>query len=194
MKQRDSILSGLQSLILIVAAVSGGLPLVSYCKDARPGQVTLFIQQTPAQGGTITPSAGFHHFAPNSQVTLTAVPRSGYQFTYWLGDVGDPTASSTSIFLNRPKVVVAVFEPLEQDYCAQGPSIRASGAGGGAFASEGDYAWDGSMWLGSGTVAPEGQTSSWPTFPAAAIPEPATLLLLGLGAVALRKSRRRCCR
>jgi len=189
MKQRDSILSGLQSLILIVAAVIGGLPDASYCKDAP---VTLFIQQTPAQGGTITPGAGVHHFAPNSQVTLTAVPRSGYQFVYWLGDVGDPTASSTSILLNRPKVVVAVFERVEQQYLAEGQSVPGHGSGGGVFAAGVDFGQQG--WMESHSRPIEPTRPSLPSFPAADVPEPATLILLGLGAVALRKSRRRCCR
>jgi hypothetical protein len=182
MKQRDLIFSRLQSLILIVAAIAGGLLQASYGQSPA---VTLFIQQTPAQGGTITPSAGFHHFAPNSQVTLTAVPRSGYQFTYWLGDVGDPTASSTSIFLNRPKVVVAVFEPVEQQYLAEGPSVGGRGVGSGLFAAEADFGQQG--WMQSHSRPIEPTRPSLPSFPAADVPEPATIILLGFGAALFRR-------
>lgn len=178
MKQRYSILSGLQSLILIVAAIIGGLPGASYCKDAA---VTLFIQQMPTEGGTITPNAGVHHFARNSQVTLTAVPLSGYQFAYWLGDVGDPTARSTTVFLNRPKVVVAVFEPRERDYSARG----SGGAGGHMVAAEADFGQQG--WMGSHSRPAEPTRPSLPHFPAADVPEPATIILLGLSAVLLRR-------
>jgi len=182
MKQRYSILSGLQSLTLIVAAVIGCLPHASYCRDTA---VTLFIQQTPTQGGTITPSVGVHNFAPNSQVTLTAVPQSGYQFLYWLGDVGDPSSSKTSIFLNRPKVVVAVFEPLEWDYSTQGSSMRTGGGGGHMVAAETDFGQQG--WMGSGSRPAVPTTPSLPHVPAASIPEPATIILLGLSAVLLRR-------
>jgi len=180
MKQHDSILFGIRSLVLVVAAVITGLPHASYCKDAA---VALFIQQAPTQGGTITPSAGVHHFAPNSQVTLTAVPRSGYQFVYWLGDVGDPTARSTSIFLNEPKVVVAVFETFERDYTAG----RSGGGGGRMFAAADDIGQHG--WMGSHHAGVDAAptTPTAPSFPAADVPEPTTILLLSLGAAFLRK-------
>jgi hypothetical protein len=183
MKQRDSIFPGVQSLILIVAAITGGLSQTSYCRTARLEDVTLFIQHTPTEGGTITPSAGVHHFAPNSQVTLTAVPRSGYQFVYWLGDVGDPTAGSTTVLLDKPKVVIAVFESLEQDYCARGSS--AGGAGGGMIAAGSEFGQQG--WMESHSRPIEPTRPSLPRFPAADVPEPGTLLLLGLGAVIARK-------
>jgi len=187
MKQRNSILSGLQSLILTVAAIIGGMLQTAYCRSAHLEQVTLFVQQTPTQGGTITPNVGVHNFAPNSQVTLTAVPRPGYQFVYWLGDVGDPAASSTTVFLNEPKIVVAVFERMAQDYCAQGSSARAGGGGGGLFAAEADFGQQGWMGSHSRPVDVNPPTPSLPSFPAADVPEPATLILLGLGAVIARK-------
>jgi len=185
MKQRDSIFPGVQSLILTVAAITGGLLQTSYCRTASLEHVTLFIQHTPTEGGTITPSAGVHHFAPNSQVTLTAVPRSGYQFVYWLGDVGDPTAGSTTVLLDKPKVVIAVFESLEQDYCARGSSAGAGGAGGGMIAAGSEFGQQG--WMQSHSRPIEPTRPSLPYFPAADVPEPGTLLLLGLGAVIARK-------
>jgi hypothetical protein len=183
MKQRDSIFPGVQSLILIVAAITGGLLQTSYCRTASLEHVTLFIQHTPTEGGTITPSAGVHHFAPNSQVTLTAVPRSGYQFIYWLGDVGDPTAGSTTVLLDKPKVVIAVFESLEQDYCARGSS--AGGAGGGMIAAGSEFGQQG--WMQSHSRPIEPTRPSLPYFPAADVPEPATLLLLAVGALLFRR-------
>lgn len=170
-----------------MAAVTGGLLQASYCQSA---DVTLFIQQTPAQGGTIIPSAGIHHFAPNSQVALTAVPQPAYQFIYWLGDVSDPTASSTTVFLDGPKVVLAVFEPLEPQYYVQGRSGR---GGGGTIAAVADFGQHGWMEAHSRTII-EQSSPSTPQAPAADVPEPATLMLLSLGAIIfgrrIRASRR----
>jgi hypothetical protein len=176
------------ALALVLILVSS-LP-TAYCQS---GVVTLLIQQTPIRGGTISPSAGIHRFARDSQVTLTAVAQSGFQFSYWLGDVGDPAASRTTVYLNGPKVVVAVFEPIERESLAKPAS--GGGAGGGMVAATPDLGPQGSMWLGAGgTTTADRQSFTRPSFPATAIPEPATLLLLSMGAVALRKShRRRCC-
>jgi hypothetical protein len=187
MKCGDSIFSELKSLILIVVATTGGLFQASYCQSAHHGGVSLLIQQTPVQGGTITPSAGVHQFAPNSQITLVAVPQQGYQFVYWLGDVSDPTGNRTNVFLDGPKVVIAVFEPIEQQYRADGPVLAAGGGRGGIVAAAGDFGQHGSLWLGGGPAALHAQRSSRPTFPAESIPEPATLILLGLGCLIWRR-------
>lgn len=177
----------LRAMVLALVLILVGSIPTAYCQGEV---VTLVIQQTPIRGGTISPSAGIHHFARDSQVILTAVAQSGYQFSYWLGDVGDPTANRTTVYLNGPKVVVAVFEPLERESLAEASSVG-RGGGGAAIPAAGDFGHQGWSDLhGSGRSV---QQPSLPRFPAAAIPEPATILLLGLGAAALRKSRRRRC-
>lgn len=189
MKCGHSLSLGLRRLTIALAIMSGGW------LNAAHGQATavrLLIQQTPIQGGTITPSAGIHHFAPNSQVKLTAVPGAGYRFLYWLGDVSAPAASRTTVYLNGPKVVIAVFELVEHESLVK--PVYGGGAGGGMVAAPTDLGPQGSMWLGGGgTTVPDRQNNTRPSFPATAIPEPATLLLLSLGVAALRKSRRRRC-
>ncbi|MCX5638351.1 MAG: PEP-CTERM sorting domain-containing protein [Planctomycetota bacterium] len=122
---------GVMAAILMTMGV---LLSPAYCQ--LPG-VTLLLQQSPAQGGTVIPSPGVYDFAPNSEVTLTAIPKSGYHFDYWLGDVTDPTSSTTTALLNKPKIIIAVFEQTEYNTLIVGASAGASASGtrhgGGSF-------------------------------------------------------------
>src|SRR4030043_361321 len=106
MKRETSAFVGWRSCVLALLIVSFGLSAPAYCRTAG---VALLVQQTPAQGGTVVPPPGVHYFAPDSQVALAATPKPGYQFLYWLGDVSDPNSSSTSAYLDGPKIIVAVF-------------------------------------------------------------------------------------
>ncbi len=59
----------------------------AYCQGE---DIALLLQKAPANGGVVNIGTGVHHFSSNAEVTLTATPKSGYQFAYWLGDVSDP--------------------------------------------------------------------------------------------------------
>lgn len=169
---------------MALAVIASALLEPAHCQTAG---VALLLQQSPAQGGTITPGVGIHHFAPNSEVTLTAIPQPGYQFVYWLGDVSDPRAGSTAVCLDGSKVVVAVFERFEYELLGEREFMPVGGGGGtvggGMVASATDYS--GRKWgsLDAGKL-------QRPGFPdnITVIPEPATLLLLGLGGLILRRS------
>jgi len=78
--------------------------------DARINQRALFLQQTPVDGGQISPGSGVHLYATNQTLTISATPAAGYQFVHWLGDVGDPTAATTTVTLDAPKIIIAIFE------------------------------------------------------------------------------------
>ena len=177
--------------------------------------VALLLQQTPLDGGKVTPSLGVHFFALNSEIILTAVPNPGYKFIYWLGDVGDPTANRTITYLNKPKIIIAIFEPVEDGSLFMG---RASGGGrvtsGGLVAAAIDYAgWGQTSLAGSRSRPSESQATDFyqqvveplppapPDYPIGPepvtpseppIPEPATgiLLLLGSLFVIARKRNR----
>ncbi|MBA7671763.1 hypothetical protein ES703_79926 [subsurface metagenome] len=195
MKRNNSIFIGWQVVILALAVVLCGLLEPAYCETDG---TALLLQQTPPQGGKITPGVGVHHFEPYAEVTLTAVPKPGYQFVYWMGDVSDPTANSTIVYLDAPKIVIAVFERVEYDFLAveERPQSRPVG---GLVGSAGDYARTG----GGGGI---GRRPSWPSppeeekpeekeedfpvppegndFPVPEpIPEPATAALLVLGSL-----------
>jgi hypothetical protein len=212
LKHSNSILAG--GRLAVISTV------VVLCVALQPayGQMNdpaLLLQQSPADGGTITPAAGVHKLELGSEIILTAVPKPGYQFVYWMGDVGEPTSSSTTVYLDGPKIVIAVFER------AQFESLFAAGAsqsrpGGGLLRSisegmQGGFGGPGAKrpskfrWPsepeeppeeepGEDFPVPEGQDFPVPEggddFPVPEIPEPATVLLLGLGSLVLLRKRR----
>jgi len=182
MKRGHPRLIACKGIILAIAIIVGGLLAPAYC---QPSSVTLLLQQTPTQGGIITPTTGIYHYAPDSEVTLTAVPKDGYRFIYWLGDVSNPTASFTVVHLDEPKVVVAVFEPTNYDALDVSGSLPTSGGGGGGlFASATDFGRPSAIVVGGGAgPRPQGPISlSWQTGDGMPeTPEPATAVLLVLG-------------
>jgi hypothetical protein len=182
MKRRSFISLGLHSTLLVLLIMSAGLSRTAY---GRSRSVRLFLQQTPLQGGIISPSAGLYHYEPNAQITLSAIPEPGYDFVYWLGDVSDPTACNTTVYLNGSKVVVAVFEPTEYDSAGDKQPLASGGGGAMAMPSIGDYGRQGFI----STSGRPPDSSSSPQVQVT-IPEPATLVLLGLGGIILRRRKR----
>ena len=138
MIKNNTISIGCQKVIFVIllAVVFCGLLKPAYCQTGRP---VLLIQQIPDNGGTITPGAGVHYLEQNTSVTLTAVPKAGYQFIYWLGDVSDPTLNRTTAYLDAPKIVIAIFERAEYEFLDVEERTQ-SAPGGGLFASAADYA------------------------------------------------------
>jgi len=147
----------------------------------------LCIDQTPAKAGKVTPDSGTHRFSANSVVTLAAEPQPGYQFAYWLGDVADPSAKRTTVQVDSPKVIVAVFKRAEKDLLQR--SLAGGGGGGGELAATAiDFSRPG--WSISGGVE-----NDKPDVPPIHTPEPTTFAMLALGAIVLRRVRTAgCCR
>ena len=209
MKQNRSIFIGWQGVILALAVVLGLLE-PAYCQDTasqpfaerqpRTDATVLLLQQTPPQAGKINPRVGVHHFDLNAEVTLTAVPEPGYYFVYWIGDVSDPTANSTIVYLDTPKIVIAVFERSEFEFLLEEELQNTLGSGGGLYPSAPDYSNQG--YSGGGAKRPskphlplQPQPPQPPEpeevpddFPVP-IPEPATVLLLGLGGLLFVRRR-----
>ncbi|MHC4627875.1 MAG: InlB B-repeat-containing protein [Planctomycetota bacterium] len=190
MKRGAARFVGRRRLALAAAIMVWGLFAPAHCQAQ---QVLLLLEQTPVKGGKITPVAGVHHFKPGSEVVLSASPKPGYQFVHWLGDVSDAKARSTVVYLDEPKVIVAVFE--QADYGAK--DILAGGGGGGGG---GLMPTAGNFFLQNGINAGGGGGGKPPQGPIVytkepipQVPEPATGVLLVTGtlfALARRRARR----
>ena len=188
--KNNLITSGWLCAILPLMAITACLAAPAYC------QTTLMIQQSPPDGGTVTPAVGVHDFAPNSEVTLTAVPKPGYQFVYWLGDVSDATSTRTVTYLNTPKIIIAVFVRNEYEFLLGSDSISSLPIGG-LYVSARDYSNQG----GSGEIVRRTSNPSTPKPPVEKhnvpvpkqepVPEPATGVLLILGGLLTSVIRRK---
>ncbi len=183
---------------VIIFVVMLFISCFSHTAHSQSIQVAVLLQQSPSKGGIITPNPGVHHFDLNTEVTLTAFPEPGYQFIYWLGDVTDPAANRTTAYLNKPKIIIAVFDKsgYESSFKGQGAS------GGRAYTSGGDLVNSGAFYGQSGfsggvTSGPRPSKSSSNNYAdkpsdkpyEPPIPEPATAILLALGGCLSMASR-----
>jgi len=85
------------------------------------GEYALMMQQTPPDGGTVTPQLGINSYGTNKVITLTATPAPGYQFLYRLGDVSEAGSMTTTVVLDCPKIILAVFERTEYEVLDDNP-------------------------------------------------------------------------
>ncbi len=178
-------------IMLVIAIIAFGLTIPAYC---HAKDVVLLLEQTPVKGGEITPIAGVHHFKLGTEIMLTAVPKPGYKFIHWLGEVSDATAASTVAYLNKPKVIIAVFEQAEQSISADGDGLSIGGGGGGGgglFPTALDLSRPGGFGGGGGGKAKPQKPAYYVKGknPTPEVPEPATGLLLVLGSLFAFKRR-----
>ncbi len=171
-------------LLLTATAVCAAGP-----EQVEASAYELCIEHSPTRAGTVTPNAGTHRFTANSVVTLSANPQPGYRFAYWIGDVSDPESEHTTVRVDTPKMVVAVFQSIQDDKIDR--KISLGGGGGGPsrlIPSLADLKTPGFSISGGGGGA---KTVAVPVLvPMVATPEPTTILLLSLGTLVLRRKRR----
>jgi hypothetical protein len=167
-----------------LTALAGGLSRQACAETAA---YDLLIQRSPVEAGDVTPTTGAHRVLANSTVTLTANPQPGYRFAYWLGDVSDPAAERTTVVVDQPKIVIAVFAPETQKRIED--QVRLGGAGGGSeILSITATDFTSPTWSPAGGTGRR-DTRIIPTVVPVHTPEPATVALLALGALALRRRR-----
>lgn len=74
----------------------------------------LTVAVTPENSGTTTPAAGTHTYNINEDITITATPATGYQFSKWTGGNGvtiaDENATETTCQISKNASLTAVFE------------------------------------------------------------------------------------
>jgi hypothetical protein len=169
---------------------------------AQSGYAVL-VEESPVGAGEIDPGIGIHTFSINQTVTLTTVPKAGYHFVYWLGDVSDPTANRTTIAVDGPKIIIAIFE--RNEYELPGDSMAVSS--GPERLTRRPYESSGIR--SSGSIIqrnynspnypdnpPDNEPDNPPPVPdnpppVPEVPEPATILFLGLGASCLVINRKK---
>jgi len=188
------------TLVLMLAVMC--LALTSYCKA---GEYALLLQQSPVEGGSVEPGTGIHQLSSNSQIILRAVPGPGYQFVTWLGDVDEPGSPVTTSYMDSPKIVIAVFERIQYE-SIEAADLLSGSSGGGLRRSATDI----SSSAGGGAIRqkkidwpswdlPDEESDDFPVpddgleddFPVPEVPEPATIVLLGLGSMILFRRKRK---
>lgn len=174
------------------------LTLPAYCQEDG---TALMLEVTPSQGGYLNIAPGVHSYDMFAEVALTATPKPGYQFVCWLGSVTDATTGTTTVVLDSPKMVIAVFERSKFDFVKYEEEPQSSAGGGGLVRSGSGY--NSSLEQAGGrrrplpyhppkpnedVPVPEDNGESDPPVP---VPEPATVTLLCAGFLMLSNYRRK---
>jgi hypothetical protein len=135
--------TGNKKINLCIILLAVGLVIVlsdqGYCRQRESESYALMIQQSPVSGGTVTPGLGVQRFGLNEVVTLTAIPKPGYHFVYWLGDVIEETTEETTVVVDSPKIIIAVFERTEYSTLTELDTIMPGIGRGGAMAVRTDF-------------------------------------------------------
>ena len=171
------------------------LNLPAYCEEDG---TALLLEITPSQGGYLNVAPGVHTYDRFAEVTLTATPKPGYQFVYWLGNVTDATTGTTTVFLDSPKIIIAVFERSKFEMVRLESDYMVGGEGGGGLvpsAGEGDT----SLEQAGGAKRPLPFHPPKPNEdvpvpekpPPVPVPEPATVALFFAGLLVLSNYRRK---
>ena len=98
----------------------------------KPPTYTLTVSISPSGAGSTSPSGG--EYQSGRQVTLTAIPASGYTFDHWSGSASG-TASSITITMDSDKSITANFKTTTYTLTT---NISPSGAGF-IYPSSGEY-------------------------------------------------------
>ena len=91
--------------------------------------------------GSTDPAVGNHQYDQNTNVTVKALPATGYRFVNWTGPVAGSTSATTTVYMDGDKTVTANFEPVPR-YKLTMQTDPAGGAGGTTSPVEGEHQYD----------------------------------------------------
>ncbi len=120
------------SLIILILIVTVSILLLG----CGPKTFTLTITVEPADSGTVAadPTSDDNTYEPDTEVTLTATPENGYEFSMWTDGEGNELTAETDgsliITMDGDKTVNAVFVELSTLSVTATP---ASGVTGGTL-------------------------------------------------------------
>lgn len=193
-------MKGLWLAVLLLGAAGAAFA------DTDENGYAVLIEQSPIHAGTVNPGLGVHKIPVGATITLAAMPKPGYRFLYWVGDVSNPASMATDVQVDAPKIVIAVYErdefeiPLEVSrqmpagYPQGGAVSSPTAIGGGTammeFYPEQEYGYTSYTWpdeeINDPFPVPGDSTNDIPVPDDNPIPEPTTVCLLCAGAVLLR--------
>ena len=119
-------MKGLWLAVLLLGAAGAAFA------DTDENGYAVLIEQSPIHAGTINPGLGVHKIPVGATITLAAMPKPGYRFLYWVGDVSESQTDQSVVVLDAPKIVVAVFGRMDYEL----------GTGGGGSAVQEAYVAD----------------------------------------------------
>ena len=117
--------------------MSGNYSVKANFEQTEGTYYTLTTSVSPSGGGSVAPAGGT--YAAGSQVTLTATPTSGYNFSNWGGDASG-NQNPVTITMSSNKSITAYFQETGVTYYTLTTSVSPSGGGsvsptGGTYAS-----------------------------------------------------------
>ncbi|MGA2323704.1 MAG: hypothetical protein ABSG22_07650 [Sedimentisphaerales bacterium] len=152
---------------------------------------SLMLEVTPAEGGSLNIVPGVHSYDRFAEVTLIATPKPGYQFVYWMGNVTDATTGTTTVFLNSPKMVIAIFERSQFETVEPEGDYMVGGEGSGGLVQSVGASDTSLEEAGGGQRTPKYHPQTTPESDVPVpVPEPVTVTLFFAGFLMLAKSRR----